>query len=597
VTAVPPEFPPIPEILRRVADPAVRDLPPLRLSILRNVMLEPIEPYLRYLALQSHFALDLRFGAFGNIYQEAAGADPSLVNGETDCVLIVVVLEALSWDLALRFPSLSGEARRAEIERVKAELAAVVRGVRGRTGALLLFTSLLLPAYPAFGFQDALRVDGQTAAIAELNLFLRDALRDAGTACLVDMNVLRARVGDSRFHDPRYWHIGKAPFAREALQALASESFRALRAQKGRNRKCLVLDCDNTLWGGVVGEEGLAGIALGRSHPGSAYVEFQHEVVNLKERGVLIALCSKNNPEDVWEVFRNHPDMVLREEHLATWRLDWNDKVANLRSIAEELNIGLDALVFLDDSAVEIGLVSQRLPQVLAVQLPPDRPADFRNTLMAGAWFDTLSVSDEDGARTEMYRDERARRRLREETPDLASYFRSLEMRLDVAACDAFTLPRIAQLTQKTNQFNLTTIRYTEAEIAAFACDRAVDVVSLRLRDRFGDSGIVGVAILRHEALTTSIDTFLLSCRVLGRGVESAFLSICLARAQARGATTVTASYRPTPKNPQVADFYARHGFQPSGAPCASDHCFRFDLAAGVPPAPDHFAAIETRLG
>jgi HAD superfamily phosphatase (TIGR01681 family) len=167
-------------------------------------------------------------------------------------------------------------------------------------------------------------------AIAELNLCLRDALRDAGTAGLIEMNTLRARVGESLFHDPRYWHIGKAPFARAAFQGIASECFRALRAQKGRNRKCLVLDCDNTLWGGVVGEEGLAGIALGRSHPGSAYVEFQHEIVNLKDLGVLIALCSKNNADDVWEVFHNHPDMVLREEHLAAWRLDWNDKVANL---------------------------------------------------------------------------------------------------------------------------------------------------------------------------------------------------------------------------------------------------------------------------
>jgi FkbH-like protein len=266
-------------------------------------------------------------------------------------------------------------------------------------------------------------------------------------------------------------------------------------------------------------------------------------------------------------------------------------------SIADELNLGLDSLVFLDDSAVEIGLVSERLPEVLAVSLPPDRPAEFRNILMAGAWFDTLSLSSEDRKRTEMYRDERARKRLREATPDLESYFRSPDMRLEVAACDAFTLPRIAQLTQKTNQFNLTTVPYTEADIGTLVSDRSTDVLSLKLVDRFGESGIVGVAMLRHEASTTSIDTFLLSCWVLGRGVESAFLSVCLARAAARGATAVIGSYRPTPKNAQVADFYARHGFEPSGPARANECCFRYDLSTGVPPPPDHFPAITARLG
>jgi len=565
-------------------------LPPLQLTVLRNVMVEPIEPYLRYYAKQIGLRAVARYGGYNTLYQEAVGGAPGLL-GETECVLVWVKLENLSWDLARNFNGLMAEEREAELDRVRAQLSEIAAGIRRQTRAAILWFGFELPLQPALGIADGSGEAGQRDIIDGLNRYLRGALRELGNAYAIEMNAILGRVGANAFYDARYWHMGRAPYGREALREMAFEAFKYVRALKGRRRKCLALDCDNVLWGGIVGEDGLSGIKLGKTHPGSAYWEFQQEVLELHRRGVLLALCSKNNEADVWEVFDRHPGMLLRREHIAAARINWEDKAANLRRIASDLNLGIDSLVFADDSEFEIQLVREMIPEVEVIHLPKETAVENRDRLASCGWFDTPGLSAEDSRRGELYAAEAKREQLRTAAGDLASYYASLEMTLEIRFASEFTIPRIAQLTQKTNQFNLTTRRYSDLDIRGFAESENADAISLRLRDRFGDAGIVGAAILIYLGEAARIDTLLLSCRVLGRYVEDALLGECIQLAKLRGCRTLTGEYAPTAKNGQVREFYSARGFRRR-----DDGEFELDLTGEAPKVPAVFKRIDSEM-
>lgn len=570
-------------------------LPQFNIAILRNVVVEPIEPYLRYLAYRIGLNARCEFNEYDNVFQEAVGRQKGILSGKTDCVLVFLKLENMSWALARGFASLAADQIEGEKIRIKDLVASIVAGIRKQTTGMILWNGFEPPVQPSLGIVDYQQSAGQTACIAELNAFLRDTLRAQRSAYLLDMNVCLARVGAAHFYDSRYWHMGKAPYSREALEEISSEAFKYIRPLVGKNRKCLVLDCDNVLWGGTIGEDGLPGIKLGRTYPGSAYYELQQEILNLYHRGVILALCSKNNEEEVWEVFDKHPDMLLRKEHVAAAQINWRDKVSNLKQIAADLGVGLDSFVFVDDSLFETEQVRQFLPQVEAVHLPEGRAVEYRDMLAAGGWFDTLTLSAEDRKRGAMYKAEESRRELQMQSQDLESYYVLLAMVLEIRLADAFSIPRIAQLTQKTNQFNLTTRRYSDAEIHALSEDSSVDVIHLQLKDRFGESGLAGVCILKYDGERALIDTFLLSCRVLGRGVEDAFLVQCLKRARLKGCAIAIGEYLPTAKNGQVRDFYPQRAFHP----VADDHParrFKQDLTTFEGCEPGYFSRIDSQI-
>lgn len=540
----------------------LNQLTSLNISILRNIMLEPIEPYLRYLANQIGFDAKISFGEYDNIFQEAVGHKDNLLDKETQCVLIFTKLDNLSWDLSRNYVALSRKQIKIEVNRIQEYTESVLAGIRKQTDAMVLWHGFELPAYPALGILDSQSPDGQQTVISSLNEYLRTSLKNHGNAYFVDLSLCLARLGINQFYDPRYWHIGRAPFTRQALREIAIEDFKFVRSLKGKTKKCLVLDCDNTLWGGIIGEDGLAGIKLAQTHPGSAYYEFQQEVLNLYNRGIILALCSKNNKEDVWEVFRKHPDMILKEKHISTAQINWRDKAANLRQIALDLNIGMDSLVFIDDSEFEVNLIRKVLPEVEVIHMPPARANEYRNILASCGLFDTLTLSAEDKKRGAMYKAEVARKNLKVQTTDIKTYLKSLEIVLEIRFADEFAIPRIAQLTQKTNQFNLTTKRYSETDIQTFANSDQSDVIYVKLKDRFGDSGIVGACILKYQDKKAIFDTFLLSCRVLGRGVEDAFMIQSLKLAKMRDCKVAIGEYYATRKNSQVSDFYTKQGFE-----------------------------------
>ncbi len=554
-------LPSLTDIETELADPAIASLPPFRIAVLRNVTVESLEPYLKYLAYRQQWNASVTFAGYDTIIQEATGSPSGLLGPDLHAVLVFSYLETLSPDLTYNFSSLDLVQREQEINRLRDYFQTVIQGIRRQTDATILWHGLETPIYPSLGIRDAQGNDGQSAAVAALNASLRETLSQVSNAFFVDIDACVRRIGAKDFYDLRFWHLAQAPYTRAAAAEIASEEFKFFRNLKGRNKKCLVLDCDNTLWGGVVGEDGLNGIKLGGGYPGSAFSEFQREIVSLYHRGVILALCSKNNEEDVWEVFDRHPDRVLRREHIAAWRINWKDKAANIRELAAELNIGLDSIVFAEDSEFEAGLVREHVPEVEVLLLPKDRPVEYKKTLASCGFFDTVALTEEDRNRGKMYREESARRQMKAESGDLASYYRSLEMRLELGLVNEFTIPRIAQQTQKVNQFNLTTRRYNDADIARFAVSKDHEVYWLRVADRFGDLGIVGTCIVKYEADRAEIETFLLSCRALGRGIEKKFLAEVLERARKRGAKKAVGEYLKTQKNAQTETFYAENGF------------------------------------
>jgi FkbH-like protein len=351
-------------------------------------------------------------------------------------------------------------------------------------------------------------------------------------------------------------------------------------------RKVAAVDLDDTLWGGIVGEVGPTGIEVGEEGVALAFQDFQRELVRLHNGGVLIVLCTKNDPEYALAAF-DHPSMVLRREHVVAERVNWQDKATNLRDLASELDLGLDSFVFLDDNPREREWIRQALPMVTVPELPAD-PTERPAFLARGPWFRTLEVTDADRTRASSYRAQAERRRAQASAGSFEDYLASLEQRLTIEPLTEATVPRAAQLCQRTNQFNLTTRRHTQADVERMLADPAYDLVTLSVADRFGDSGITGLAITMHTDGRAELDTLLLSCRLLGRRVEDAFLTVLARRARERGAHTLLGAYQPTDRNAQVAAFFPDRGFTPAG-----ERRWQLDLEDDLPQPPPQLTIEE----
>ncbi|HXA49081.1 MAG TPA: HAD-IIIC family phosphatase, partial [Candidatus Acidoferrum sp.] len=378
---------------------------------------------------------------------------------------------------------------------------------------------------------------------------------------LLDYDALVARHGRQNWGDARKWLTVRLPIASANLPHMAAEWLRFLHPLTGKVAKCVAVDLDNTLWGGVIGEDGMNGIKLGAEYPGAAFQEVQRALLDLTRRGILLAICSKNNPADALEALEGHAGMLLRPRDFAATRINWNPKARSLREIAEELNIGLDSVAFLDDNPVERQHVREQTPEVILLDLPED-PMAFAGIVRDCPWFERLSLSEEDRQRGAYYAAQKERAELERAVTSKEDFYRSLEQVCEIALVNDATLARVAQLTQKTNQFNLTTKRYTEQQIAALRDCHGWRVWSLRVTDRYADNGLVAVAISKVEDGVCEIDTFLMSCRVIGRTVETALLAKIAADAKKSGAARLQGRFIPTKKNAPAAEFYKDHGFQ-----------------------------------
>lgn len=449
----------------------------------------------------------------------------------------------------------------------------------------------LLPRLPTLlGNNEDFLPSSPAAVIAAVNAGLRTRAAAAG-ASLLSVDAWAAQDGLTQWFSRSLWHQAKQEVHPQASVVYGDQLARLVAALWGRSAKCLVLDLDNTVWGGVIGDDGMDGIALGQGSPaGEAFARFQRYAKRLRERGVLLAVCSKNDEANALEPFLQHPEMVLRRDDIASLRANWTDKATNLRAIAMELNIGLDALVFADDNPAERRLIRAELPMVHVPEMPED-PADYAQTLADAGYFEAASLTSEDRERTELYRANAQRAQEQASATDLGAFLDGLHMELHARPFDTQGLKRIAQLMNKTNQFNLTTKRYTESDVETMIAEPDAATLQLRLTDVHGDNGIIALTVGYRQGEALAVDTWLMSCRVLGRGVEDATLNLLAAQAQAMGCTRLTGEFRPTAKNSMVRDLYARLGFTQTSE---TEGTTQWELALeGFTPRPTHMQITE----
>jgi FkbH-like protein len=383
---------------------------------------------------------------------------------------------------------------------------------------------------------------------------------------VLDVSALASLVGDAAWSAGRYWYAAKYPFATAMIPLYADNLMRIIAAQMGRSRRVLVLDLDNTMWGGIVGDDGIEGLALGNGSPlGEAHSALQRMALSLKERGVILCVSSKNDEAIALDAFRNHPEMTLREDDIVAFRVNWDDKAANIKAISDAIDLGLDCFVFLDDNPAERKRVRDALPSVAVPELPED-PGDWLPVLQAAGYFEQAGFSKEDRLRAGFYKANALRAAQMERIGDHNDYLLSLGMTLSIAPFDSAGRKRISQLISKSNQFNLTTRRYGEAEIAAMQSNADVFAIQARLEDIFGDNGMISAVICRQTGPCWEVDTWIMSCRVLGRRVEEALLQYLVQQARLRGISEIIGRYIPTARNALVRDHYAGLGFTRSGA-------------------------------
>ncbi|WP_042367750.1 HAD-IIIC family phosphatase [Streptacidiphilus neutrinimicus] len=495
--------------------------------------------------------------------------DPASALYAPDTRLALVVLDAsVVFD---RLPPVWSAADAAEAvaaagEEIEALARGFLSGSGAGSGATLVLNTLPLTRLHTHRLVDLRSRAALGAAWHGLNARLLGLGAELERVVVLDLDVLLAQGGP--LCDPRLAAYAGEELGEELLARCAREIGHLARALTGRTRKVLVLDLDNTLWDGVLGEDGAEGIAARSTLRGEAFGRVQRLARQLGSQGVLLAVCSKNDRGPVLEVLRDHPDMQLRETDFVAVQADWGPKNKGLEEIAERLGLGLESFVFADDSAFETGLVAAALPQVAVVPLGAE-PALAPERLLADGWFDTLELTEADRGRTARYRVEAARSDLREAATSVQEYLRELGVRVCVERAHLGDVGRLAQLTQRTNQFNLTTERLTAAEVRSMTEDPGRLVLTVRSSDRFGDDGVVGALFARREADALRVENLLLSCRVLGRGIERAVAAAVLDHAKAEGLAEVTARYRATPRNHRVADFWPSVGFAALGEQAA----------------------------
>lgn len=555
------------------------------MAVLSTFNLDLLPPFAAESLERHGVPATLRFAGFGQLAREVADPGSELYTQEPEAVLLVPTPEDLLEPL---FTGGVGPDADALVEERVQELADQVDTVLERLPATTVFVvcfgtgrvpdeHVLDPAARRRGQEFLQRFDASVRALGERS----------PRVVVVDFDWAVRRVGRHALGDERLWYLGRMRLNPQGLALLADLVAGHVAASRGvGRRKVAVVDLDDTLWGGVVGEAGVSGLALGDDGIGLAFTDFQRELRKLQDAGVVLAMCSKNNPDDVDEAF-THPGMVLTREHFAAERVNWQDKVTNITEIAGELNVGLDALVFFDDNPVERDWVRQALPEVCVPELPED-PAYRPAFLAGGAWFQTLAVTADDRLRAESYRAQGVRRRIQGGAQSFEGFLTSLEQEVKLEAVNEASLARTAQLCQKTNQFNLTSIRHTAAAVEAMMNNESFDLYTVAVSDRYGDSGITGVAILMFEADESRVETLLLSCRVLGRRIEDALIAFLARRSKARGARGLSGSFEPTARNAQVADFYPTRNFVET-----AERTWRLDLQGDLPGSPPEIAVVE----
>jgi FkbH-like protein len=538
---------------------AERDLTPLspfKLGVISNSTTSFLIPAILASAVRFGVLVDCVAADYDQVLQNALDPASAINAACCDAVLIAVDFRGLPLGgVALGDP----EAAEAQVTAALDYIKSIRAGIRASSGAISIVQTLARPPETLFGSLDRVVPGSLTRLIEAFNRRLADSLENGDV--LLDVAGLAETVGLANWHDPTLWNLAKVPFSNKFLPLYGDHVGRLIGALRGKSRRTLILDLDNTVWSGVIGDDGVEGIVIGQGDPtGEAHLALQAGALALRDRGVVLAVSSKNDDDVARMPFRTHPDMLLRENHIAVFQANWNDKATNIMAIAKALSLGLDAMTFVDDNPFERNFVRQSLPGVAVPELPTD-PALYHRTLSAAGYFEAVAFSTEDRQRADFYQDNAKRAQLQTQAGDLEEYLRSLDMEITLKPFDAVGRSRIAQLINKSNQFNLTTKRYTEADVESAENDPDTFTLQVRLRDRLGDNGMISVIICRQNGDDWDIDTWLMSCRVLGRRVEQAVLRELLLKARDRGVHRLIGRYLPTDRNTMVRDHYRNLGF------------------------------------
>jgi len=496
--------------------------------------------------------------------QEILNSKSDLYKFKPEIVFLIIDSKNIFKDEYDFFYEKNLDQRKEIVEEKLDEIINLAKTFVKKTNNKIVISNLPIPSYSHLGIFET-KDYGISQMILEFNEKLNTRLKNEDSIYVYDLLQFFYRFGEQNIAEPRKIAIGDIKITFDYLPYLAEEFISYIKPYLGLNKKCIVLDLDGTLWGGIVGEDGFDGIKLGPEPPGNIFMDFQRWILALHHRGIILAINSKNNPEEALKVIREHKYMILKEEHFAAMRINWVDKIQNMKEIAEEINIGLDSIVFFDDDPRNCEIVKTALPQVLTINLPKD-PSLYLSLIQKMNDFNVLKITNEDKKRGQMYYQQKQRSQLKNETVNLEKYLEKLGTKVTIKNADQATIPRISQLTMKTNQFNLTTKRYPEEEIKKMVNDSQMKVVCAQVEDKFGDNGITGTFIIKiKNKKEWHIDTFLLSCRVIGREVEQTIMSFIINEAKKEGLEKIVAEFIPTKKNSPASDFLDKCGFKKKG--------------------------------
>jgi FkbH-like protein len=560
----------------RAARAAAFDAPlaPLVLGVVSNATTDFIAPAIEGTGVRHGFSMAVTTVPFGVTLQAALASDSSIVRANPDAILLAL-------DYRSFFPEFNLDDKDAEgaVSGAIAHLRELIAAFQSATRAAILVQTVAAPPERLFGSFDRRQSGTPSWLAARFNdRVARDVVGPGVT--VFDVEALATQVGLAFWYDVNQYLTARLPFAAEHVPLYSEHLMRLITAIRGRSRKVLALDLDNTLWGGVIGDDGIDGIRLGQGDPrGEAFLEFQRAARALKQRGILLVVCSKNDESVALKAIREHPEMLLRENDFSAFQINWADKATNLEILANRLSLGLDAFVFLDDNPAERSQVRQALPQVLVPELPSD-PAAYARVLMTAGLFEAVTFSEEDRGRVEQYAANGRRESLRAQSRNLDSFLRSLAMQATFTTRGDVGWSRFAQLINKSNQFNLTTRRYTESELQILVADASTLTLQVRLVDQFGDNGMICAVIAVPQSHDWLLDTWVMSCRVVDRLVEQAVLNRIVAEARARGIRRLIGIYRPTERNGMVKDHYAKLGFARAEACVPGEDRWQLDVSA-----------------
>ena len=528
---------------------------------LRNCTIEPLEDSLiEYL---KKFNIDIKpfFSDYDNIVQ--ASLDENFIKKKKiDVIVVLLWVPNFSDILANQLQSSTGKKVNEEIKRHK-EFVQIVSNNLKKIKLPVIWTSSILPNDSVYGFFDYKFKLSYENIQNILNEDIKKIIMDKNNFYFFDLSKSENKIGTQNFYDERLWYSIKSPFSYEGFGEIAKNLGEIFNGIYSKRAKCLVLDCDNVLWGGIVGENGLANIKIRNPNGDSEYLDFQKEVLNLYNSGIILSICSKNNLKDVEDVFKKRKDMLLKLDYFTVVKANWNNKADNIIEISKELNIGLDSMVFVDDSKFEINLIKKFIPEVKTIHLDINESEKNRQKLLDSKFFTTSNLTNEDKLRNKMYKAEIKRTKLKEKIVNINDYLKSLDLQIIVRNPNKDDLKRVEQMTQRTNQFNLTTKRLNEFDVQSLNKSKNHFIYLLEARDKFGYYGICGLSVINYQNNSASIEIFLMSCRVIGRGIENLFLSEILKKVSViqKKIVKFTAKYLPTKKNNQVENFYEDNGF------------------------------------